>query len=472
MKPAESHDLIVIGGGSGGHAAARTAASLGARTALIESADTLGGLCILRGCMPSKALIETSNRMREIRDASRFGIQVAPPVLDLEALHERVATLLGEFQKHREQEMKDRTYELLRGSASFTAAHEVELREPGQEPRFLHAAAFVIATGSAPSIPKIPGLAGSPYWTSDDVVRLPYLPDHVAVLGSGAIGMECAHLFEGLGSRVTVIARGDSIMGRMDPEIAAVLEEESRERGIHFLKETTLESVAYGDARFQLALKGMAKSLEADALLIATGRVPATADLGLERAGVATEKGRIVIDERCSTSVPHIFAAGDCASPVPVVHLAVIQGEVAAKNAVRLVKDGHRDAAAEWNRRSVMSGWFTEPQCVEIGLSEKDAQQQGSTVISAKQSYAEHGKGRIVGCRHGFVKIIADAESGRLIGASAAGPAVIETAHLLQAAIELGLTASEYAAIPHYHPTLAEAWSRAAADLAGKLEDH
>jgi pyruvate/2-oxoglutarate dehydrogenase complex dihydrolipoamide dehydrogenase (E3) component len=380
-----------------------------------------------------------------------------------------MTTMTGQFRKEREAEMKAGTYELLRGAAKFTGDHEVEFTGIDGGRRSLRATAFVIATGSAPSVPEIPGLPGTPYWTSDDVVRLPFLPDHLAVLGSGAIGMECAHLFEGLGSRVTVIARGSSIMSKLDPEIATVLEAESSARGIKFLKETELESVSHEKGRFRLGLKGAAKSLEADALLIATGRDPATGDLGLDRAGVATEKGRIVIDERCVTSVPHIFAAGDCASPVPVVHLAVIQGEVAGKNAVRLVKDGHRDAPTEWNRRSMMSGWFTDPQCVEIGLSEKRAQEKGIAILSASQSYTDHGKGQIVGCRHGFVKIIAEADSGRVVGACAAGPIVVETAHLLQAVIELGLTVSEYAAIPHYHPTLAEAWSRVAAELAAKI---
>lgn len=466
MKPAASHDLIVIGGGSAGHAAAKTAAGLGAKVALIESAELLGGLCILRGCMPSKTLIETANRMREIRDASRFGIRVADPELDVDALRERVRSLVTEFREHRKSEMTGGDYELLHGNASFTSEHEIEFATEDGESRSLRASTFVIATGSAPSVPQIPGLAGTPYWTSDHVVRLPFLPKHLAVVGAGAIGMECAHLFEGLGSRVTVIARGDSIMGHMDREVAEVIEAESEDRGIRFLKETKLKSVSHRQDSFSLSLEGAAESLEADALLIATGRKPAISHLGLEGIGITIEDGRILIDERCATSLGHVFAAGDCASPVPVVHLAVIQGEVAGKNAVRMARDGHREAAAEWNRKSAMSGWFTEPQCVEIGLSESRAKEKGIPIISARQDYADHGKGIIVGCRRGFVKVIAGADSGRLLGACGAGPLVVETSHVLQAAIELGLTAAEYLAIPHYHPTLAEAWSRAVEGLA------
>ena len=472
MKPAASRDLIVIGGGSAGHAAAKTAAELGAKVALVESAKPLGGLCILRGCMPSKTLIETANRMREIRAAARFGIQVADPGLNVDALRERVRSLVAGFHEHREDEMTDGHYELLSGSARFTGEHEIGLTTEDGDSRSLTATTFVIATGSAPSVPPLPGLAGTPYWTSDDVVRLPFLPKHLAVIGAGAIGMECAHLFEGLGSRVTLIARGGSIMGRMDREIAAVIEAESEDRGIRFLKETRVKSVSHDGKLFSLALEGAAESLEADALLVATGRAPATSNLGLEGIGIALEDGRILIDERCATSLPHVFAAGDCASPVRVVHLAVIQGGVAARNAVRLAKDGRREAAAEWNRKSAMSGWFTDPQCVEVGLSERRAKEKGLAIVTGRQNYVEQGKGIITGCQRGFVKVIADAESGRLLGACGAGPLVIETSHLLQSAIELGLTVEEYLAIPHYHPTLAEAWLRAVEGLAGGLRTY
>ena len=469
MKPAASHDLIVIGGGSAGHAAARTAAGLGAKVALIESAEPLGGLCILRGCMPSQALSETANRMRGIRRAARFGIRAGEPELDVGALRERVRSLVAGFRQERESEMTGGCYKLLRGSASFTGEHEIAFAAEDGEVRSLTAATFVIATGSTPVIPPIPGLAGTPCWTSDHVIHLPFLPRHLAVVGAGAVGMECAHLFEGLGSRVTMIVRGESIMGRMDREVAAVVEAESEDRGIRFLKRTGVKSVAYRRNSFALALEGAADSLEADALLMATGRAPATAHLGLEGIGITLEEGRILIDDRCATSLPHVFAAGDCASPIPVVHLAVIQGEVAGRNAVRLAKDGHREAAATWNRNSAMSGWFTDPQCVEIGLSERAATEKGIPVVTGRQEYADQGKGIITGCRRGFVKVIAEAGSGRLIGACGAGPLLVETGHVLQAAIELGLSARDYLAIPHYHPTLAEAWHRAVADLAERL---
>jgi pyruvate/2-oxoglutarate dehydrogenase complex dihydrolipoamide dehydrogenase (E3) component len=195
-----SYDLIVVGGGSGGHAAASTAAGLGLSCALIESARVLGGLCILRGCMPSKTLIESANRLRDIREAARFGISAGAAVPDVDAIRARVERLVGDFRESRVEAMTDGKYELLRGEGSFLSPHEVEFREHEGAPQTLTAKAFVIATGSAPHLPEeTEGLADVPYWTSDDVVRLPFIPKRLVILGAGAIGMECAHLFEGLG---------------------------------------------------------------------------------------------------------------------------------------------------------------------------------------------------------------------------------------------------------------------------------
>lgn len=465
MKKNRDYQVVVIGGGSAGHAAAMAAAGAGASTALVESAPLLGGLCILRGCMPSKALIETANRMREIRGAAPFGIRCGEPVLDLEALRARVAGLTAGFRGAREEEMTAGDYTLIRGEARFLSPGVLEVEGRGR----LEASAFIIATGSNPAVPEIPGLAGTPFWTSDDVVRLPFLPRRLVVVGAGAIGMECAHLFEGLGSEVTVMARGPSIMNGIDPEAALELEAAGRDRGIRILRNSPVDRVAFADGSFRIHSKGGRRTDEADALLVATGRSPATRDLGLEHTGLSMLDGRILIDEEAAGSVPGFFAAGDCASPVAVVHLAVLQGTVAGRNAVRSLKRRNAGAPACWSARSAMRAWFTEPQCIQVGLSAGEAEDRGISIVQGRQDYADHGKGIIAGARHGFVKVIVDRRSGRILGASGVGPMVVETGHLLAAAIEAQLTASQYLDLPHYHPTFVEAWSRAvemAADAA------
>ncbi|WAC19359.1 NAD(P)/FAD-dependent oxidoreductase [Luteolibacter sp. SL250] len=452
------YDLIVIGGGSAGHSAASTAAKLGLRCALVEAPGPLGGLCILRGCMPSKTIIETANRMRVIREADRFGITVGTPVLDLPRLRERAGVLLKDFRDYRREEMGTAGYELLRGTANLTSTHEVELAESKERHQ---AKAIIIATGSKPEIPEIEGLEGTPYWTSDDMIGLPELPETIAIVGHGAIGMEAAHLFEGLGSSVTVLVRGERILSHFDDDIAEAIEAESIDRGITFLKKTEIFHVEHKDGKFHLSLTGREK-LVADALLVATGRTPNTIGFGFQKAGIAMDRKRILIDDRCSTSLPHIFAVGDCASPVPVVHLAVIQGAVAARNAERIIRDGHSELSHEWSPETAMTGLFTEPQCVEIGMGVKEAAEKRVRILTGRINYNDQGKGMISGSRHGFVKIIAEADSHRIIGAAAAGPEVLETSHVIQLAISRGMTLEEYAAVPHYHPTLVEAWASAA----------
>ena len=465
MKTSFDYELIVIGGGSGGHAAAHKAVSLGLSTALIENAEELGGLCILKGCMPSKALIETANRMRIIRDAARFGIKAAPPELNLEVFRQRVHELLKDFKEARVSEMENGDYRLVRATARFISDHELELTDHLGAISHLTAKTFIIATGSSVNIPDLPGLEGTPYWTSDDLRGFPFLPKRIAIIGAGAIALESAHLFEGLGSRVTIIARGEHMLSGGDADLSAALEAETQERGIRFLKKATITNVSHEANDFLLTLNGRSETLQVNALLVATGRTPRTKGLGLEAIGVAREEGRILTDERSVTSLSHIFAAGDCSSPHPVVHMAAIQGEVAAKNAHRFIYEDHSTTAAEWNRDSIMNAWFTEPQAVMIGLDEKEALEKGIPIQIGKTDYQDHGKGMIAGSRHGFLKVIASAKDGRLLGAVGLGPEVAETGHLLQHAIEQGLTVAEYLALPHYHPTFAEAWSRAVEDI-------
>ena len=465
MKTNFDYELIVIGGGSGGHAAAHKAVSLGLKTALIENAEELGGLCILKGCMPTKALIETANRMRIIRDAARFGIKAAPPELNLEVFRKRIHDLLEDFKNARVSEMENGDYRLVRAKACFISDHELELTDQSGAVSHLTAETFIIATGSTVDIPDIPGLKGTPYWTSDDLRGFPFLPKRIAIMGAGAIALESAHLFEGLGSEVVIIARGEQMLSGHDADLSAGMEAETKERGIRFFNNSTVENVGYDAGEFFLTFGKRNEKLRVDALLIAIGRTPRTKGLGLEAIGVAKEDGRILTDERSATSRSHIFAAGDCSSSHAVVHMAVLQGEVAAKNAHRFLYEDHSTTAAEWNRDSIMNAWFTEPQAVMIGLSEKEALEKGIPIQIGKADYQDHGKGMIAGSRHGFLKIIASATDGRLLGAVGLGPEVAETGHLLQHAIEQGLTVAEYLTLPNYHPTFAEAWSRAVEDI-------
>ncbi|GAA5481351.1 dihydrolipoyl dehydrogenase family protein [Haloferula sargassicola] len=449
-------DLIVLGGGSAGHAAARTASDLGLDTALVEKPGPLGGLCILRGCMPSKTLIATADRMREVRQASEFAVRAGQPELDFPALKSRLDQVIGGFIDHREAEMKDAPYALIRGQARFTDDHTLAL-DSGET---LSARAFVIAAGSTPTIPDIPGLDATPFWTSDEVTRLPSFPGSIAIIGTGAVGMECAHLFEGLGSEVTVLARSAGILHHFHPEVGRTVEAAGRERGIRTLFETEATRVDHDGHRFHVQLS-TGQSLRTDALLVATGRHPATAALDLEKAGIECEDGRIRIDEHAATNREHVFAAGDCASPLAVVHVAVMQGQTAARNAARLLKNSSRPRAS-WHSHLGMQAVFTRPEAISIGLDPAPEEMKGRKLREQTYRFADEGKGEILGIRHGYVRIISEKDGGRIVGAHAVGPGVIDSAHVMQLAVGRGMTVTELLETPFYHPTLVEIWTYAA----------
>lgn len=458
MEMKSKYDLVVIGGGSGGYAAARKAAGLGLSVALVEGANEMGGLCILRGCMPTKALLETSNRMRAIHEAGEFAITVGQPSVDIDALRARKTRLIKDFQHWRVKGLENGNFDLIRGHGKFLTPHEIEVTGHG----ILSARAIVVATGSVENIPPIPGLAETPYWTSDDVVDLPRLPSSVVVVGTGAVGMESAFLFQGLGSKVTIISRSRPLIADVDVAISEAMEKRCGDLGIEIVFEDPLAQVAHQNEIFELQLAS-GSSLTCDQLIMASGRKPNLAGLDLDKVGFAVDLKRLEIDEFCQTSQPHVFGVGDVSSPLAVVHLAVMQGEAAAENVAAHLQG--RDATATWEERLNIFGIFTDPELVEVGWNEDQARQKGYDPVSAHYRYDDQGKGEIVGEKHGLVILTADRSTGRLLGASGLGPHVIDYAHTILVALHQNLTVAEFLKIPSYHPTLGEIWTYVAEEL-------
>lgn len=453
---------MVIGGGSGGYAAAKTAIGRGLNVAVVEGANELGGLCILRGCMPTKALLETSNRLRAIREADEFGIQVGEPTLDLDALRNRKTKLIDGFKEYRVIGLEKGDFELIRGNATFTSPHTIEVEGHGE----FTAKTFVIATGSDERIPPVPGLKESPFWTSDDIVQIPSVPKNVIVVGTGAVGMESAHLFQGLGSEVSIISRRKPLVSSVEPAVSEAMEKRCTDLGINLVFGEGLQEVAYDDSGFTLTLSE-GTVLNCDQLIMATGRTPRIAQLNLERAGFEPDLRRIEINQHSQTSVPHIFAAGDCASPLAVVHLAVMQGEAAGDNAASLLSV--KPLEATWNSRLDMFGIFTDPEIVQVGKTLDQAREAGIDAVSAEYRFDDQGKGEIVGEQHGLVMLVADRNSGEILGAAGMGPHVIDYAHTITVAISQRLTIADFLKIPSYHPTLGEIWTYVAEELEDEL---
>ena len=458
----KEYDVIVIGGGSGGYAAAKKASGFGLKVAVVDGARELGGLCILKGCMPTKALLETSSRMRAIREAGAFAIGVQEPTVDIDGLRDRKSRLIDDFQHYRVKGLESGDFDLIRGYAKFTSPHEIEVE--GHE--LLIGKTFVVATGSVESIPPIPGLAESPFWTSDDIVDLPRLPKSVVVVGTGAVGMESAFLFEGLGSKVTIISRSRPLVSGVAPALSEAMEKRCQDLGIEIIFEKPLTTVSHADDEFSLTI-GEDTQIKCDQLIMASGRKPNLAPLNLEAAGFKNDLKRLEINEYCQTSQPHIFGVGDVSSPLAVVHLAVMQGETSGENIAAYLKNKEQNST--WDERLNIFGIFTDPELVELGWNEDEARKRGFNPVTASYRFDDQGKGEIVGEKHGLVSITADRKSGKILGAAGVGPHVIDYSHTMMVALHQNLTVAEFLKIPSYHPTLGEIWTYVAEELIEEL---
>ncbi|XHR29186.1 MAG: dihydrolipoyl dehydrogenase family protein [Chthoniobacteraceae bacterium] len=461
-------DFLVLGGGSAGYAAASTAASLGLRVGLVEGAGELGGLCILRGCMPSKALIESANHLADFRRAGEFGLEAGPAGFSISKIYERKARHVAEFADYRAKQLESGRFELLRGWGAFVDPHTVEVRSADGTSRQVSARTILIATGSRIKKVAVPGLEEVGYWTSDTVLATARLPKSVIVLGGGATAVEFAHYFSAMGAKTTVIQRSPQLVKEMDADLAKVLTTALRQRGVSVHCNTALsrvERTETGTKRVVYTQGGETRVAEAEEILYALGREPLTAGMSLEKAGIDCTKGCPAAGLTQQTNVPHIFAAGDVCGPYEVVHIAIAQAEVAARNAVRLVKGDGR-GLDEMDYRLRLFVIFTEPELARVGMSEAELQTEGIPYRVASYPFDDHGKSILMEEKLGFVKLLAGEDSDEILGAAVVGPHASELIHELVVAMRFHATAGQLAAIPHYHPTLSEIWTYPAEELA------
>ncbi|MHB1307193.1 MAG: dihydrolipoyl dehydrogenase family protein [Limisphaerales bacterium] len=451
-------DLVVVGGGSGGYAAARTAVAAGLRTAVVEGGDPMGGLCILRGCMPTKALLQAAEVLHLARHASTWGIRTGAPGFDWQAVMARKDRLIGEFADYRVKQLNDGGFKLIRDRARFRDPHTLELGQGGT----VAAAHFIVSTGSRVSPPPLPALSEAGFITSDEALSLTQPPKSLIVLGGGAVAVEFAQFFARFGVAVTLVQRSEQVLRDFDEDAATVVEKVFRHEGLRVFTGTRLTGAGRdGTTKFvEFDHAGRPERVEAGEILLALGREPATDGLELGRAGVRAERGRIVTDAGMRTSVPHIFAAGDCTGPHEIVHLAIQQGEIAAHNVAR------PESPRQMDYRLLTSVVFTEPAVAVVGLTEKAARAHGVPYRAASYPFNDHGKSLIMEALDGFVKLLADPATGEILGGVCAGPLAGELIHEIVTAMHSRMTVQALAAMPHYHPTLAEIWTYPAEELA------
>lgn len=465
-------DVAILGGGSAGYASARIAAAAGLKTVVIEGGKEVGGLCILRGCMPSKALLQSAEIFHLARHASTWGINAKSVRFDFAKVMERKARLIGEFADYRRQQLERGKFEFIRADARFLDPHTIELNPLGQSahPRAgaaqkLRAKYFVIATGSVIAPSPLPALTEVGYITSDEGLSLKRLPKSLIILGGGSVAIEFAQFFARFDVKVTVIQRSPHILKESDPDAASVVETVLRREGVQLFTDThLLDAWRSGKGKVvSFGHEGKTKEVKADEIFFALGRVPNTAPLTLQNAGVKTDGLRITTNSRMQTSAPHIFAAGDCCGLHEIVHIAVQQGEVAGHNIVKPRPPRHMDY------RLYTSVVFTDPQIATVGLTERDAKARKVPYLAASYPFNDHGKSLIMNALDGFVKLLANPRTGEILGGACVGPMGGELIHEIVAAMSKRMTVHELAAMPHYHPTLAEIWTYPAEELAEKI---
>ncbi len=453
------HDLIVVGAGSGGYAAARTARDVGCDVALVDEGP-LGGLCILRGCMPSKALLASSDALQDAREARALGIDARALAVDMRYVAARKRELVRGFADYRIEGIHE--FPLYLGAARFLSPTRLAVGDDV----LLDASKFVIASGSIVAPSALPGLTATGYIDSDAVLDLEAIPDSVVVLGGGYTACELGQFLARMGARTTMLIRSGHLLTESDEDIGHALTGYFREEGIEVVTHAALLAAQGRGAQKVVRYLHGGKECEAvgDEIFYALGRTPNIAGLDLEKAGVTFgPAGGITVDRRLRTSNPNVYAVGDVTGEYMLVHVAIYQGEVAARNACLQTNE-----AADYRLVGAHT-IFTDPQLATVGMSEKDLRRKGVAYVCGRYDFAEHGKAQCVGKIKGFVKMMADRETGCILGASVLGAQASELVHEVIVAMNFFATVDQFMRIPHLHPTLAEIWTYPAESCAAQL---
>jgi len=453
------YDLVVIGAGSGGYAAARTARELGASVALVDHGP-LGGLCILKGCMPSKTLIASSDVAQEIRASGELGIHTAPPTIDIKRIIARKREIIGGFADYRIGSLK--SFPLYEGLATFESSTRLRVGDDVA----LEAKHFIIATGSSVAPPAVSGLVETGFIDSDAVLENDELPHSIVVLGGGYVGCELGQFMSRMGVTTTFIVRAKHLLSTEDADVGDSVTLYFRNEGIDVRTNAILSRVEKRGTKkvVHYTRNGSEEQVEADEIFYALGRVPNVGGLELERAGVTCHViTGIEVGPDLRTCVPTIFAVGDVTGVYALVHVAIYQGELAARNAILGTTE-----VADYGLQKTHT-IFTDPQVAVAGRTEKELAAAGVPYLSGSYLFSEHGKAIAIAKTKGFVKMLASPLDGKILGAAIVGAEASDLIHEVIVAMYYNATVHEFVKIPHLHPTLAEILTYPAEDIVMQL---
>ncbi|MDP2689317.1 MAG: dihydrolipoyl dehydrogenase [Deltaproteobacteria bacterium] len=450
-------DVVIIGGGPGGYVAAIRGAQMGASVALIEK-NRLGGTCLNRGCIPTKALYYSAGALSSARRAAEFGVDVGTVGFSLGRAVDRKEQVVEKLVGGVAQLLKGNKVEVINGTGTIEAAGRVRV-ENGEGAEELGAKSIIIATGSEPAMIPAFSIDREHVLTTTEMLKLRKVPESLMVIGGGVNGCEFATLFSTFGSRVMIVEMLPSILATEDKAISRVVLKRFKDRGVSVLTDVAVEGIRVENGRVKTSLKD-GREFITEKVLVSIGRSLNSAGLGLDKAGVkTTERGAIEVNDRMETSVKGVYAIGDVTGKILLAHVASAQGLVAAANA--LGKDERMDYSV------VPGGIFTDPEIASVGLREKDAQEKGMEVSVGRFPYAASGKAMGMGETEGFVQIIADPATDKVLGCSIVGAHATDMIGEVALAMKTGATIKDIADTIHAHPTLPEMVMEAAEDVHG-----
>src|SRR5919108_4140737 len=448
--------VVVIGAGPGGYAAAFRAADLGREVTLIDSAPALGGECLHHGCIPSKALLTATHLREHISAAQTMGIRVEGVSVDPTAMNQWKDGILGQLAKGLEQLAARRDIEIIHGHAAFAGSRRLRISDGAAGTLTFEQA--IIATGSRPI--HLPGIDidGERIMTSREALQLHDVPERLLVIGGGYIGLELGSVYARLGSRVTVVEFTEHLLPGIDPDLVQVVQRALQKRGVEMHLRAKVSELRHEGDRVRVSVtpeQAQGMTLEADRILVAVGRRPNTDDLGLERTKIQRDaRGFMQVDAQRRTADAHIYAVGDVTGEPMLAHKAAREGKVAAE----VIAGG----PAAYDNVTVPAVVFTDPEIAFCGLSEEQARGAGYTLKVGKFPFRALGRALTLNATDGFVEVIADAEREVLLGVRMVGPGVADLISEGVLGLEMGAQLEDLAASIHPHPTLSEGLAEAA----------
>ncbi len=457
------NDIVIIGGGPGGYVAAIRAAQLGAKVSLVEERE-IGGTCLNRGCIPTKALYSNAEMLNKLKEIDSFGIQVDNIGIDVEKIQSRKQSVVDQLVGGIEKLIKLQGINLLRGRGKIQDKNTVYVTLNDGSEEVLTTKNIIIATGSKPSMPNIPGTDLEGVITSDDILNFKEIPKRLAVAGSGVIGIEFAYIFNALGSEVSVIS--STLLKRTDKDIVKRLPSILKKQGIKLYDEVRAKEIIKGEDGLIIKAKSKKENkkdeivIEADYLLMASGRGPILEDLNLDEIGVEYDGSGIKVNNHFETNIDGVYAIGDVIGGIMLAHVASHEGIHAVEHIMGVTSTVRADVVPDCI--------FINPQIAYVGLTEQKAKEKGLDYKVSKFMFGANGKALAMGEPEGFVKVISSKEDDKIIGVHIMGPHASDLVHEGALAIANNLNAKDIANTIHAHPTLGEAFSEAVLGLSNE----